>query len=467
MHKIYSTEDYLALDTSEFANTIFYCPECGKEHKIPINIAFSGNDLVSELPEVIKSVLGTASPYLGIVYDRHIEGKLEELFFPSFMALNFPFVRCPLGDYGVLLDSSVEIGDRAATELPKGINLLIGVGSGVICDLTKWIATKSKLPFIIMGTAESMNAYTSISATMTENNIKSSIMLDTASAVLLDSTLMASAPHEMTCAGIGDLLARNVCNADWMLSSFLRGTYFCPVPFQMMKSVQEDYLSKIDQIVNGDPDSIKTLSDALLLSGYSMAILEDNTSSSSGSEHILSHFFDFQHELYDLPKNFHGTQVGIGTIIMSTAYDMLRVMNPADFDLDDIESRRPSFSLIQSIHKQFFGKYGEVFDSVVSQKRIPDNEYRKYLEKIINQWSNLWDLLDPYLLPAETIRQTLEAASAITKLSGIKRTKENAIQALLYGSHYRKRYTILDLFWELGLFPDLAPRIVEASKVIE
>ncbi len=125
-----------------------------------------------------------------------------------------------------------------------------------------------------------MNAYTSISATMTENNIKSSIMLDPASAVLLDSTLMASAPHEMTCAGIGDLLARNVCNADWMLSNLLRGTYFCPVPFRMMKSVQDNYLSKTDLIVRQDQDAFNTLSDAILLSGYSMAMLNDETSPS-------------------------------------------------------------------------------------------------------------------------------------------------------------------------------------------
>ncbi len=278
---------------------------------------------------------------------------------------------------------------------------------------------------------------------------------------------MASAPYEMTCAGIGDLLARNVCNADWMLSKLLRETYFCSVPFQMMISCQDRYLAQIDLIAKNDKGAMKSLSDALLLSGYSMAILDGETSPSSGSEHIISHFFDFQHKLYDIPKNLHGTQVGIGTIIMSTAYDMLRRMNPTDFQLDDIESRRFSLSSIQNDHKQIFGGYGEIFDSVVAKKRIPDNEYRNYLEKIIEKWNEIWDLLDPFLMPADDIRQAMEASGAITKLSGIKRTKQNAIQALLYGSHYRKRYTILDLFWELGLFPALAPNILEASNVLD
>jgi glycerol-1-phosphate dehydrogenase [NAD(P)+] len=467
MQKISSLREYLALDPSQLANTILYCQECGKEHKIPIKIACSGENLISKLPEIVATILGKSTPKIGIIYDRHIEGKLEKLFFLPFNKLGFSFVKCPLGDVGVLIDSSVDIGDKAVTELPKGINLLIGVGSGVICDLTKWIATKVKSPFIIMGTAASMNAYTSISATMTENNIKSSIILDPASAVLLDSDLMASAPHEMTCAGIGDLLARNVCNADWMLSKLLRETYFCPVPFQMMISCQDKYLSQIDLIAKNDIGAMKSLSDALLLSGYSMAILDGETSSSSGSEHIISHFFDFQHELYDLPKNLHGTQVGIGTIIMSTAYDILRRMDPTDFQLDDIETHRLSLTTIHNDHKQLFGKYGELFDSVVAKKRIPDNKYRSYLEKIFEKWDEIWELLDPFLMPTAIIRQALEEIGAITKISGIQRTKPNAIQALLYGSHYRQRYTILDLFWELGLFPALAPKILEEAKVLE
>jgi len=77
-----------------------------------------------------------------------------------------------------------------------------------------------------------MNAYTSITASMTENNVKTSQWLDPASAVLLDPKLLASAPAEMTCAGIGDLLARHVANADWKLSAIIRGTYFCSIPFQ-------------------------------------------------------------------------------------------------------------------------------------------------------------------------------------------------------------------------------------------
>lgn len=465
MRNINNLTEYLALEPSQFADTYLKCPECGREHHIPIKKATAGKDLISKIPETIFSILGKSPNKVGVIYDRHIEAKLDKLFFSQFASFDLPYVKVPIGEFGTLLDSSVDVGDKAVADLPEGIDILVGVGSGVICDLTKWIATKKKTPFIILGTAASMNAYTSVSATIAENKIKTSIMLDPAEAVLLDSDLMASAPHEMTCAGIGDLLARNVCNADWLLSKHLRGTYFCSVPYQMMVSSQQEYLAQVDLLGKNDSIAMKSLGDAIILSGYSMAILNGETSSSSGSEHVISHFFDFQHEIFDLPKNLHGTQVGIGTIIMSTAYDMLREMDPSDFNIDEIVKNRLSLTDIKKDHAEVFGKYGAKFDEVVAQKHIPEIEFPNYLEKIFRSWNEIWEAVDPFLMPAEVIRQAMESSGSVTKLSGINRTSENAMQALLYGSHYRPRYTVLDLFWELGLFPSLAPEILQRANV--
>ena len=229
-----------------------------------------------------------------------------------------------------------------------------------------------------------MNAYTSVSATIAENKIKTSVMLDPAEAVLLDSDLMASAPHEMTCAGIGDLLARNVCNADWMLSNLLRGTYFCSVPYQMMISCQQKYLSQIELLGKNDSTAMKSFSDALRW-------CPDIPWRSWMARHhplpvrnMLSPIsLIFSMKIFDLPKNLHGTQVGIGTIIMSTAYDMLREMSPSDFDIDKIVENRLSLADIKEDHALVFGKYGAKFDHVVAKKRIPENEFRNYLAKYI------------------------------------------------------------------------------------
>lgn len=467
MKAISNLSDYYDLSVSQFADTLLSCPLCHREHRIPIKMVQAGTKLISHLPVIMSFVNHGELSRFGVVYDRHIEKKINTLFFDEFNQLDYSYVRIPLGDRGLLLEASTEVGDQAAEVLPEDIDFIIGVGSGVICDLTKWIATKSKRPFIIFGTAASMNAYTSITGTMTENNVKSTRWLDPPKAVLMDSALIASAPHNMTCAGVGDLLARQVANADWMLSHRIRETYFCPVPFQMMASFQDALIPVVHKLSNGDFSAMKKLSDAILASGYSMTVLDGETSPSSGSEHVISHFFDFQHELFSRPKNLHGEQVGIGTIIMAMAFEILKEIKPNQLDIDRILNLRPTINDIHQDNIRTFGEYHQVFDQVVASKRIPDNHFPAYLQKIIQNWDQLWQDLHPYTMPAKRIRQIMKDIGGCTALTGIQRTQEDALQALLYGAKYRSRFTILDLYWELGLFPEYAQVILEESGVLE
>jgi glycerol-1-phosphate dehydrogenase [NAD(P)+] len=457
---------YYSLNPNQYGNTLFHCSECGREHRIPFKFVSSGQNLVNTLPETIELIMPNPPLNIGIIYDRHIEEKINALYFSAFDKLDIPYTRIPLGEEGLLLEASTEIGDEAANRMPDYIDFLIGVGSGVICDLTKWIATKCHLPFLLMGTAASMNAYTSITGTMTKDKVKSTHWLEPAKSVLMDATLIASAPQSMTCAGIGDLLARHIANADWKLSNHIHGTYFCPVPFEMMTRFQDAYLPLVGQIREGDLDATQKLSDAVLVSGYSMTILNGETSPSSGSEHILSHFFDFQHEVFGRPKNLHGEQVGIGTIIMGTAYEILSEIDPSTFDIDEIQRRRLSLNEIHHETDSIFGEYSKVFDQVISKKHIPDEDFPSYITQIIQSWEILWQDVQPYLMPAGKIKAAMTAAGGHTKLSNIQRTPEDAKQALLYGPWYRPRFTVLDLFWDLGLFPEYAPVILEQSGVL-
>ena len=467
MRELSDLAAYLSMSSSQLADTVLTCPICHREHTIPFKIVKSGRELASLIPDLAEAVLGRQPHAIGVVFDREIEEKVIRFFIENFSASGTALIEIPLGRKGRLLEPLVSVGDEAAKNLSPAVDLLVGAGSGVICDLTKWIATKRGVPFILAGTAASMNAYTSITATMTEDNVKSTRWLNPAMAVLLDADVLATAPQEMTCAGIGDLLARNVANADWKLSELIRGTYFCPVPFQMMTPYQDRFLAEIDALRSNEPSALRALGEAVLVSGYSMTVLNGETSPSSGSEHVLSHFFDFQHEIFNLPKNLHGTQVGLGTIIMSAAYEILREKDPSEFNLDDLERRRLSTTAINLDHRRVFGENGKKFDRVAGEKRIDDISYRNYVTKILKDWDKIWSEVDSFLMPASEIRDAIAQAGGAVHLSEIHRSPEEAVQALLYGPHYRPRYTILDLLWELGLFPALAADILKRAQVLD
>jgi len=465
MQEFFDLDTYFSLDPSQLADSVLYCPECGHDHRIPIKNVISGSGLLPLFPSLIKDILGNITEVVGVVYDRQIEEEIERRVIQPLKEQRLSIVRVPLGQKDEILDASTTIGDEAAASLPDSVPLLISAGSGVISDLTKWIATQRKIPYILLGTAASMNAYTSITGSMSVGDVKTSKWLDPASAVLLDTDLLVSAPPQMTCAGIGDLLARNVANADWKLASLIRGVYFCSVPYQMMAPYQQSLLSGASALGSHHPRQMKNLADAILVSGYSMTVLNGETSPSSGAEHILSHFFDFQHHIFGLPKNLHGTQVGLASIITSAAYELLQELDITQLDIDEIEQRRLSEAVIKLDHRRVFGDHGVLFDKVVTQKRIPEVEFREYISGILTKWNQIVTEISHYLLPSETIRTALEEAGGATKLVDIHRTEEEVIQALLYGSHYRPRYTILDLFWELGLLPDIVPEILKQAQV--
>ncbi|RPJ36553.1 MAG: iron-containing alcohol dehydrogenase, partial [Chloroflexi bacterium] len=426
-----------------------------------------GRGAIQEVPELSRSILGRTPRRTVLIYDRAIEAIIQAQVIEPLRKAGLPVEPFPMqGEPGHLLDSGLINGNQAADDIGSNADLLIAAGSGVISDLTKWIATRLNKPFIICGTAPSMNGYTSITATITENDIKISRFLHPANAVVLDVDILSGAPLPMIHSGMGDLAARAICNADWKLSELLRKTYFCPLPYQMTAENERSYLAAAPGIKNQDPAAIELLSEAILLSGLSMTILEGETSPSSGAEHVISHFWDFLVHLRGIPKNFHGTQVGVGSLIMVNAYQYLREVDPGKLDPHKLLQTRPSIEAIEAENAAFYGEYAPSFNEVARKKRIPDHEYEGYVRSIQENWGQMWESLDPYVPPVERIRVPFDQAGVPYKLADVHRTREEAREALLHGGHYRPRYTALDLFWELGLFPQAADEILERSGVL-
>jgi glycerol-1-phosphate dehydrogenase [NAD(P)+] len=468
METIHTVDDFLSRGSAQLAGTVLEpCPICGRKHPTSFDIIGLGAGIVEQIPSIAERILGRAPRRAVLVYDRDIEPVIQT-------GVIDPLCRAGLavepfamqGEPGHLLDSGVINGDQAAAEIGPSADLLIGAGSGVICDLTKWIATRLDRPFILCGTAPSMNGYTSITATMTENDIKLSKFLNPANAVLMDVNIVKDAPMPMIHAGIGDLAARAICNADWKLGELLKGAYFCPLPYQMTAENEARYLAAAPDIARRDPQAIQTLSEAILLSGLSMTILEGETSPSSGAEHVISHFWDLLVHLRGAEKNFHGTQVGVGTILMLNTYQVLRELDPGKIDPLAILRRRPALEAIEAENRALYGDNAEAFNEVARNKRLPDAEYIDYLTGVRARWDEIWEALDPYVAPVSRIQDAFDQAGVPYKLTDVHRTREQAREALLHGSHYRPRYTALDLFWELGLFPTAADEILERSGVL-
>lgn len=462
-----SVDDFLSRDSFHLADTVLSCPYCGRDHKVPYQQILVQPGAISQVSEIARKALGRYPSQVGVIYDRAIEGIIEHEFLTTFQHSGMPIIPLPLGKSGEWLDSSRELGDEAAQRVPPQVDLLIAAGSGVICDLTKWIATCTHKPFILCGSAPSMNGYTSITAVITEHDMKLTKYVDIPYAVVMDSSIMSCAPAKMIQAGVGDLAARAICNADWRLSNFLHDSYFCPLPYQMTAKPERSYLAACEQISQAQLPAINQLSEAIAISGLSMSILDGETSPSSGGEHVISHFWDLMNHLEDAPRNLHGAQVGIGTLIMMAAYDFLRRINPAHLNAPRLLSKRLNLAQIQQMNTARFGSAAALMNETSKNKYLPDSQYRSLIQRVIHHWEEMWAAVSPYQsISLENLRNRFIAAGVPVTLTAIQRTRQQAIDALLFGSRYRPRYTLLDLLWDLGLFPDAAGDILDIAGVL-
>ena len=425
-----------------------------------------GSGILSRVPQVAVDILGHKPLKAAVVYDREIEAIIQEQIIAPIEAAGLPLIPVPLGKPGEHLESEVHLANQAADSLSPDTDILVAAGSGVICDSVKWIATRLDKPFILCGSAPSMNGFTSITATMTEDSIKTSRLLRPAEAVMLDVDVLKAAPLKMIWAGMGDLAARAICNADWKLGQVLKGAYFCPLPYQMTERLEKLYLGAAGGIARRESAAHHQLAEAIMMSGLSMTVLGGETSSSSGAEHVLSHFWDLLVHLRGLAKNLHGAQVGVGTILMLALYDHIRRLDPGKIDPQQLLRRRLSREQIEAENLAGYGEAGLAFNEVVRKKYLPDQAYVEHIRSILSGWEALWAAVDPYIPTLESIRQPLTRAGVPLTLDSIQRTPQEGIEALLHGSRYRLRYTILDLAWELGVFPSAAEEILAQAGVV-
>ncbi len=466
MQTLTDVNDYLHRDSMALADSVLVCPYCGRKHTVPFGSVHIGTNLVGRIPEVAERILGRRSQSAWLLYDRAIEEIVMACVIGPLKMTGLPLHLLGLGAPDLLLDSEESLMNQAAADIDPQADILIGVGSGVMSDMTKGVATRLGKPFIIFGTAPSMNSYTSITASVTVNNIKLSEWFNPANAVMLDVNILSQAPKAMIHAGVGDLVARTVCNADWKLASLLRKLYFCPLPYQMTDLPELRYLEAAEGIGRGEPGAIHRLSEAILISGYSMTVLDGETSPSSGGEHILSHFWDLIHHLRGVPKNLHGVQVGVGTLIMLAMYEYIRKIDPATLDPHKLLDTRLSLVEIEADNRAHFGDQAASFNEVVRSKYLPDDKYLEYVGYVQANWQKIWEEVTPYLASFESIRQSMVTAGCPVTLEAIHRTPAEGVEALLYGSRYRTRYTLLDLAWELGVFPGAAGEILKLARVI-
>lgn len=328
------------------------------------------------------------------------------------------------------------------------VDLLLGVGSGVVNDLCKWVAHGREIPSAIFATAASMNGYAAANIAPAVGGVKTLVHGRAHLAIAADPAVLAAAPFEMTAAGLGDVIAKVVSTADWRLNDLLFGERYSAPVAGIIDGVQARFLSEPERLGGGDPDSVTALLDALVYSGCAMT-LQGSSMPASGGEHLISHALDMRAMAEGVAHDLHGRQVGVGTIFAAALYDRMLALDAPDFTAVQLGLDR--------------GAWGSVADEVATHLKKQSARMQQACEALSEPgcWERVRAALKPMLPGAAWVKDVLQRAGAAHRVEDLGIDRARFTWAVLNGAQIRQRFTSLDLAFATGVLPGAVDEIID------
>ena len=336
----------------------------------------------------------------------------------------------------------------------------IAVGAGTINDIVKKASDNQGLPMACVATSPSMNGYTSGIAAVLSDGVKTTIACKAPKVVIADVDVMAESPYRMICSGLGDLMSKPVSNADWQLSAWLNETYHSSEAMEIIEAGAAMLEGVAEKLPDRDRDAVAGLTASLMLSGLAMSVA-GSSSPASGGEHLVSHFIDMTAYAFGDPHDFHGCQVGVGTITSGMLYERLLAMDPEDIDVD---ARVEALLPWEEYEELLRDRFGTLFDAVVKHAKPgypTKDELRQRLTRLVEGWEKLETEVARTLRTGQSLEDELVSAKCPVRFAELGVEEDRARRAIAHSKDIRNRYTILHLAWELGLIDEWTDEVLE------
>jgi glycerol-1-phosphate dehydrogenase [NAD(P)+] len=337
---------------------------------------------------------------------------------------------------------------EALRERVEGAGHLIGVGSGTINDLCKYVTAQDGRTSSIFGTAASMDGYTSSTASMgLPSGLKVSLPAHAPVGAFLDLGVLAAAPARLAAAGFGDCLCGSVARIDWWMAHRLLGAFFREEPYLIAEENDVALNACAEGVGRGDIVAIGYLARALILSGLGISFTNVSNHGSMG-EHQISHYIDcFAGERH--PGTLHGQQVGVASLSMARiqawflAQERPPTLGPTPIDEADMARRMGSRIAAEC--------------AVEYRKKARDADGAARLNEALQEiWPELRRECLQWAVPVETMAARLAGAGGAVSAAELGVPVEFYREAVRHGHEMRNRFSFADLACDSGLLDDFA-----------
>ncbi len=410
----------------EFQNCV-----CGMEHKCPIDAVVIKEDAARELPVLCaayNNILLVSDENTFAVCGQRVFSLLEDKIENNLVLTSNTNVLIPN-------EESIEKIKKAITDKTE---LVIGVGSGVINDLCKYVSFFNDLPYYIVATAPSMDGYASVGAAMILDGMKVTVNARVPKAIIADTRVLSEAPIEMLRAGYGDIVGKFSCLNDWRLSELVNKEYFCERVYNQTLACTKETKDLAEQILSRDKKAIAKLMEALVTVGILMSYVNCSRPA-SGSEHHFSHFFEITGILENKPYLAHGIDVLYSAYYTQKLREqLLNIEKPVS----------PKGITAQQYEKEIKKIYHSLADEVLAlQEKVgfyKSDRFQIYSEN----WAQIKEILSAAPKSEEMLGYINKIGLNIEDFNELY-GKEKIENAVWFAKDLKDRYTVLWLYFEL------------------
>ncbi len=350
-------------------------------------------------------------------------------------------------------------------ELHSRDGFVIAVGSGTVNDLVKLSCGEMKRPYGVVGTAASMDGYSSQGAAVLKEGLKQTLKCPAPVFIVADTQVLAEAPPGMSASGYADLAAKIPAGLDWILADRLGADPIDPVAWAMVHEGLEDRLAPAAGVGRGDGEALNFLFEGLTATGCSMQYYGESRPV-AGGEHQFSHVLEMEGWQYKGRSPSHGFKVGVGSLASLRVFrELLAFLESGERlgpqKIEELVAAYPSLESELSEAMSLFGDSPalESVKAVLAEKRPSPDVLRTRLSVLERNREGIITDLKARMPDYETFRGRLAAAGAPSSAADIGLDGAKVVRTLKSARMIRNRYGGLDLAYELGLFDSITEKV--------
>lgn len=432
--------------------------DCGMPHENPDIDIYIGSNIINNCVKYIDARnFGKNAVLVADLITYKIAGKkVEDLL----QQAGYSISLCLLEREKELEPDESAIGEIMYT-LEKKTDFLIAVGSGSINDLTRYVAVNIKKPFVSVGTAPSMDGYTSVVAPLLNRGLKINKPATYPKVLICDLEIMRNAPYPMLLSGFGDVLGKYIAIADWRVGRIINGETYCPVAVDIVDQAVRKCVDNIDGIKAKSEVGVQSLIEALILAGLTILMI-GHTRPVASVEHNMAHYWEMMKLLRKEHAPSHGTAVGVATGYVVKFYEEFLKLNPANLNKAEIKAKR----LAREAREKFLcEKYGSKFAASIIKENPDDFLTWEEQERRIDAFIQNFDLIkkEVALVPSwpevKAIYQRLGSPITAAEIGIDDRLLEDT---MFCAKDYRSRYTIFKTADEIGVLDEIVAKVLRS-----